>query len=161
LMAAEAARLEGKAGTAVGLLDAAHNMHPEKVNILNNLIYNLAQNNETLPRAKQLLPGLLELEDESFAILDTAALVHLRSGEVAQAGRYMSRALDRLQNDDYGALEFRLNAAEIEFRLGHPERALEHLEYIRSAPDVSELVEVSSKELLQKIRKAKASAENR
>ena len=152
LMAAEAARLEGKEGTAVGLLEAAHNMYPEKVNILNNLIYNLAQNKETVHRAKQLLPGLLEMADESFAILDTAALVHLRAGEVERAGEYMSRALGLLQEDDYGALESRLSAAEIEFRLGRTERARAHLEVIRAAPDVSELVEIESKELLQRIR---------
>lgn len=156
LFAAEAARLEGETSQAIRMLEAAHAMYPKKVSILNNLIYNLARENATVGRAKELLPGLLEMAGESFPIMDTAALVNLRSGNLDQADRFMKRALALMQEGDYGELEALLNAAEIEFRLGRHDEALRRAELIRADPDASQVVDLAARDLMRRIREQPA-----
>ncbi len=152
LMASEAARIQGDARAAVGLLDAAYALYPRQVSVLNNLIYNLAQSPVTLPRARQLLPGLLELEDSSYAVLDTAAVVYLKSGDLDRADAYITKALAAVEGDSYGALESRLSAAEIAYRRGRTDQALKHLSVIQSTAEVPEIVETGTRELMRKIR---------
>ncbi len=157
LLAAEAARIEGETFKAVDVLEAAHAMYPKKVNILNNLIYNLAKDERTVDRARELLPGLLELAGDSFAILDTAALVHLRAGNVKLADKYMKKALELLKDGDYGELEAKLNADEIVFMLGHYDEAQRQVERIRANPDASQIVDLAARDLLRKIKKKSVS----
>jgi len=154
LLAAEAARQEGEMRRAIDILETAHAMYPEKVAILNNLVYNLAQNEQTLPRARELLPGLLALGGDSFVVLDTAAMVYLRSGQLATAREYMEKALNLLDEDDYTALEVNLNAAEVLFRSGEYENARRKLEEIRRNPAVPHLIDMNARRLLDQIRDA-------
>ena len=153
LMAAEAARLQGDTQTAISVLQSAHAIYPTRLSILNNLIYTLAQNPSTLPKAVQLLPKLLDLADESFAVYDTVATVYLKSGRLEEANRYMQKALTLLDENGYGAMETRLSAAEIDFRMGRMDDARSHIKIIQAAPEVSSLVETGVRDLLQKINR--------
>jgi tetratricopeptide (TPR) repeat protein len=155
LMAAESARLQGAAAMALDVLNSAHASYPAKVNVLNNLIYTLAQDPATLPRARQLLPKLLETPDPGFAVLDTVATVYLRSGEIDKANAYIQKALAVLKPGQYGVLETRLSAAEIYFKLGRFEEARGQLKIIQSAPDVPALVDVGARDLLQRLKNQK------
>jgi exosortase/archaeosortase family protein len=151
VLAAEAARLEGNLDRAVGILENAYAMYPDNLNVLNNLVYYYAQNPEWIPRALALLDDLLEKAGNTFAVLDTAAVVYLRSGQLELANQYMNRALQRVDKDSYGASEIRLNAAEILYRLGQYERALDSLRLVRGNPDRSREVEEGARRLREKI----------
>jgi exosortase/archaeosortase family protein len=153
LMAAEASRLQGDTSRSIDVLEAAYTLYPRRVSLLNNLIFTLAQNPSTLPRARELLPQLLtEQEADNFAVLDTAALVHLRSGNLAEAERYMKRALEHLDDEAYGALEVRLNAAELDYRQGNFEAAEAQLRKIRSSQDLNQVVDSAARRLQDLIR---------
>jgi len=154
LMAAESARMEGNIRKAVTILERAHALHPERTSVLNNLVYYLAQDSATLPRARALLSSLLEKESESFAVLDTAAVVHARSGDLETAKVYMNKALATLENGQYAADEVGLNAAEILFLSGDYAGAKEQLEAVRRIPDRGEEVDREARELLQKVEAA-------
>ena len=154
LMAAESARVEGMSDKAINILSAAYETHSEQLAVLNNLVYCLAQQDKTLPQARKLLPRLLEMDKDSPAVLDTAAVVYLRSGDVERADEYMKKALERLDAGmDYSALEIRLNAAEIIFRQGNLEKAKQALEAILSDPDRSNIVDSRVHKLLNLVNK--------
>jgi tetratricopeptide (TPR) repeat protein len=151
LIASEAARIEGIQKRAVGILEAAHAMYPEKASILNNLVYNLAQDQATVARARELLPGLLQIGGDSYAILDTAAFVYLRSGQLERAREYMRRALTAAGDADYGVHEVRLNAAEILLRSGDYTAARQQIQGVRQDKTRSELVDMRAVELLREL----------
>lgn len=147
LLAAEAARVSGYEQKAVGILERALVLHPDQISVLNNLIYNLAQRRETAPRAVQLLPRLLDLSDDSFAVLDTAAMVYLRNGQPQLAQQYMDRALAVISDQDYSALETRLNAAEVLLEVGKLDDALARIREVRQDPRLSNFLDVRARQL--------------
>jgi len=152
LLAAEAARMQGNAEKAIDILWAAHKAYPRRSDVLNNLVYNLAQDAKTLGRATELLPTLLELDSKSAAVLDTAAMIYLKSGRIAVAWRYMEKALDRVVESDYAALEIQLNAAEIRYRVGDHEDARARVEAVLNNPARSGMLERRAKGLLARIK---------
>ena len=154
LLAAESARLEGKSDVAIGILESAYKLYPDKVSVLNNLVYNLVQDSRGLKRALELLPRLLEMGGDSPAVLDTVAKVHLKNGQLDLASEYMDKALKKLDENDYAAQEINFNAAEVMFRMGDYERARQKLEGVRRDPKTSPLVDVETRELLTEIEKA-------
>lgn len=151
VLAAEAARIEGKTEDAVRILERAYKLYPDEVAVLNNLVYLLAQNKSTFPRARELLPRLLEKGSDQFAVLDTAAMVYLRNGQVALAREYMGKALSRIDNKDYSALEVKLNEAGLLYRMGAYEEAARKLEALRIQAADSPLVDYGAKALLEKV----------
>jgi exosortase/archaeosortase family protein len=151
LLAAEAARLDAKSERAVRILEAAYAQQPEQVGVLNNLVYLLAQNPNTLPRARALLPKLLELGGEKFAVMDTAAMVALRSGDTAQAELWMDKALSLLADGEYAVQEVRLNAAEVKIRSGNAGEARAALDELRRDPERSDFVDQRARLLLREI----------
>ena len=151
ILAAEAARLHGDLPRAINILENAYAMYPDQLSVLNNLVYCLAQEPAHLPRAKELLPALLKMGEQSFAVLDTAAVVYFRSGQLDLANEYMSRALRRVDEKSYGVSETRLNAAEILFRMGEYEKARENLEAIRRYSDRSHEVEMGVRRLRERV----------
>lgn len=154
LIAAEAARLEGRIERAVTILEAARRLHPTSVSVLNNLVYALAQDRRTLARAQTLLPELLAMgEGDNFAVLDTAAVVHLRAGNALQAEEFITRALSMVKKDDYARAEMDLNAAEIQLALGRVNVAKRSLELIRADAQRSALVDVRAREMLEQVRR--------
>ncbi|MFC1497869.1 archaeosortase/exosortase family protein [Verrucomicrobiota bacterium] len=153
LLAAEAARIEGNHSKAVNILELTYAMYPERVSVLNNFVYNLAQDRKTVARARKLLPTLLELgRDKSFAVFDTAAVVCFNSGETEQAKVHMKKALKLLVEDDYSALEIKLNWAGMLFRLGEYSQAKQQVELILSDSKCSVFVEQSARKLLREIK---------
>ena len=154
LLASEAARTGGRPEAAVTYLEAAHRIYPDKLGVLNNLVYNLAQDPGTAARARELLPALLRLNDTSYAVLDTAAVVYLRNGDLHRAYDYSRKAVDAVKDEDYLASEVHLNAAEILLRLGRIEDAQKRLEEIRRTPGRPAHVDLAARELLRKTRDA-------
>ena len=152
ILAAEAARVQGDLRKAIGILAFAYRKRPDNVQVLNNLVYCLAHDRDGLPQARLLLPKLLEQADDSWAVLDTAAVVYLRSGDVDRAQVYMRKALGLLEQGDYSTLEVEMNAAEILFRLGESDRAWEKADAIRRDPLRSDMIDNRAAELMRRIR---------
>ncbi len=151
VLAAESARLQERPDRSRRLLEAAYARNPDDRNLLNNLIYILAQDERTLGRAVELLPALIERADNHPGILDTIATVYMRSGRLTDAQRYYELALRHLPDDTYGALEIRLNAAELELRAGRYAAARERLQQIRRKTGGNELLDVRTRRLLQEL----------
>ncbi len=154
LLAAEAARLEGEYEKAIKILESAYSIYPDMPSILNNLVYTLARHGESersVERAKELLPKLIEVGGKSAHVLDTVAIVYMRTGDLARAKEYAERATSLLEQDEYAALEANFNWAELIFRLGDMKAAKEILERIGRARDRSHFVDFGMKELLKRI----------
>ncbi len=151
LLAAEAARLDDRTDRALRILESAYALHPENVSVLNNLVYLLAQNPSTLARARALLPKLLEQGADIFQVLDTAAMVTMRSGDMAQAEVWMNKALQLLEGRAYAAHEVRLNAAELLMRQGNLQAAREAIEALRRDPARPDHVDQRARRLLREL----------
>jgi len=151
LMASEAARIEGDPELARRFLETGHGIYPDRVSILNNLVYNLAQQPATLARAKALLPKLLEVDKKSAGVLDTLAFVFFKTGDLDSAQKYSRQALAALEEDDYAALEIRLNAARIFHRAGNPGEAKRLLEAVSQDKRCSGRIEYECRRLLDQI----------
>ena len=154
LLAAEAARLEGQGTKAITILENAQTAHPDNFGILNNLIYNLIQHPATVPRAVELLPELLNTGNDSFAVMDTAAMVYLRSGDLAQARAYMTRALDKIDDSNYAVIEVRLNSAELDMADGRYEAARATISDVRRDARITSFLDVRARRLMEGIQKA-------
>jgi tetratricopeptide (TPR) repeat protein len=154
LVAAEAARLEGQDEKAISILETAYSVHPDTPSVLNNLVYCLARSGNDakyLARARELLPQLMQVAGDSAFVLDTAAIVYMKSGNLEEARKCSARALQVLDRNEYAALEIQMNAAEILFRLGQNNDARLILEKIRRAPGRSHIVDEGTQDLLRRI----------
>ena len=151
IVAAEAARLEGDTAKSVRILEAAHRDHPKDVNVLNNLVYALAQNPATVRQAVALLPDLLKGEGAGFAVYDTAAVVALRSGDLKAAGDYANKAITLVKQGDYAWHEVYLNAAETQVESGHYREARRSLDVVRKSTERTPATETRIRELLDEI----------
>jgi tetratricopeptide (TPR) repeat protein len=140
---------------AVDILEMANAMYPERLSVLNNLVYSLAQNDQTLDKARMLLPRLLDMGGDSYAVLDTASTVYMRSGDTRRAREYMERALSTMKKDAYGASEVNLNAARLFFNAGDYEAARRKAEEVRNSPEAGRLVEAHARALLEQIKAIK------
>jgi predicted Zn-dependent protease len=147
LMAAEAARREGNQNRAVRILQMAMGRYPNDPNVLNNLVYTLAQEAGTLAEAKALLPRLIEKGRDDFAVNDTAALVYLRAGDLKRAEEHMRKALTYVKSGDYAWLEVYLNAAEMQIRLGKFKEARESLGLVMKTAERSADVDARARDL--------------
>lgn len=154
LLAAEAARLEGEYAKSIAILETAYSLYPDMPDILNNLVYNLVRegnNTKNLERARALLPKLIEIGKQSAFLMDTVAVVYMKSGNMTLAKQYSDKARELVHKNDYAALEIDFNAAEIMFRLGATRDARQMLEKIRHAPVRSQLVDYMTRDLLNRI----------
>lgn len=154
LLAAEAARLEGEYVKAIKILESAYSVYPDMPSILNNLVYTLVRHGgdqQNVSRAKELLPKLIEVGGRSAQVLDTVAMVYMRTGDLARAKEYAEKARDLFEKDEYAALEADFNSAELIFRLGDLRVAKEILDRIGRARDRSQFVDFGMKELLKRI----------
>ncbi len=151
LIASEAARLEGNATKAVRVLEGARKDYPDDPNILNNLVYALAQDPATIGKAVALLPDLLKAGGGGFAVYDTAAVVALRSGDLKAAGDYAAKAVNLVKQGDYAWHEVYLNAAEAQIRLGRYREARQNLDLVRQSAERSPATETRVRALLDEI----------
>lgn len=155
LLAAESARSQGDLNASVRILESAYGLYPDKLAILNNLVYNLAQSRSTLTQARALLPKLLQMGGETFEVYDTAATVYMNSGDLKRAEMYMNKALETLDEEDYSALEVKLNSAKILFLSGELDRARDTVLSVRGSPRCSDMVDAAARDLLARIQRAR------
>ncbi len=154
-MSAESARSQGNHAKAIRILRTARTLYPEDATILNNLIYNMAQQNETAAGALALLPELLKTAPESFEVLDTAALVYLQNGRLDEALDYSRRALAVIQpgSRGYALADVWFTAARIAQRLGQRDEASSYLKRLRDLPHRSSSVDRAARELERQIQR--------
>ena len=153
LMAAESARLQGRHRQAVAVLERLFREHPNNPVVLNNLVYTLAQDPATAARAAELLPALLEKDRLPFQALDTAAVVHWKTGRIARAREYSARALAAVDETDPAAREVRANAADILLAAGDAERALALIEPVVRQSGLAPSLERRTRETRERARK--------
>ncbi len=151
VLAAEAARLAGQRDRALHILETAAAAYPEHVGVLNNWIYTLAQDSQTLARARERLPELLRIGGNDPLVQDTAAWVYFQSGCLKEAEAHSRRALAGLRDGEYGAHEARLNAARIRLALGDPADAQRLLDAALRTPGCPRPVEQEARALRQAI----------
>jgi tetratricopeptide (TPR) repeat protein len=84
-------------------------------------------------------------------VLDTAAVVYLRSGQIDRARDFMERALAVMKQDHYATLEVTLNAAEIYLLSGKWDEAEAYLNAVWEYPDRSSDTDNRAKALLKKL----------
>jgi uncharacterized membrane-anchored protein YjiN (DUF445 family) len=154
LLAAEAARLEGRHARAVRILATARGLHQSDRRVLNNLVYTLAQEPKTLADAEAMVPALLAAEEPSGVTLDTVATVYLRRGKLPEAERYMKQALEKLAGSGQATFEVRVNAAEIHSRSGRHAAALQMLDAVRRDPACPPATDTRARILQEEIRQA-------
>jgi len=124
LLTAEAARRTGKSEKSIEILEKAYAAYPANRVVLNNLVYALAFDKKTLPRARQLLPKLLTTWGDSFAALDTAAVVYFNSGQPVEARACLQRALNAVRDVDPLWFERNPTAVDVDAYLGEYDRSL-------------------------------------
>jgi tetratricopeptide (TPR) repeat protein len=115
------------------------------VTVLNNLAYWLAETDERLSDALSYAKRALELEPKRPGTLDTYAFVLLKSGNVSEADRYLTEALQRFeQNRIPVPAEVYEHKGMIKERLGEKQQA-------RAAYE--EALNVGEKSLSEKAKK--------
>ena len=148
VLAAEASRQQDEPMQALKLMESARSLHPDSLPILNNLIYYLAADPRTASRARALVDTLLEEGRESFAVLDTVAMVYLNTGDLDKAREYMDKALALLPEDHPARLETRLNSAELLYASGALDEARKVATEVRTDPGRDPVVDRRSQRLL-------------
>ncbi len=118
LLASEAARQSGDLPKCVSILEKAYTMYPASPSVLNNLIYTLALDRKTLPRAMSLLPKLLEVWGDSLAALDTAAVVYFHAGKPDKAAECLKKAIKQVDSTDPYWLQLNPAVVDMEVYLG-------------------------------------------
>lgn len=161
LLAAESARVEGETGRSVEVLEAAREMYPGEVSVLNNLVYTLGSSEGGVSRAAEFLPRLLKAGGDRFEVQDTAASIYLRLGRLEDAQRHMEEALKRCDEKSYAAPEVHLNAAEVYLRLGKFEKAREQIGYVMRKADRSAFLGRRASELLRAVKEKEAEGAGR
>lgn len=152
LMAAEAARQEGRLNQAIDILEQARRDYPTNLTVLNNMVYYLAQEPQTLPRAVHLLPELIG-SPPSFDRLDTIALVYLRNGQTTEATLFMRKALAMVKKEDYAWHELYLNAAEVELAEGNFAAAQSLIQTVRQDSDRTPIIESRARQLWERMQR--------
>lgn len=93
---------------------------PQDPQAYNALGYSLAERNERLPEAKQLIEQALQLAPGNAMITDSLGWVAYRMGNMPEARRLLQYAYDRLPD-----VEIAAHYGEVLWQLGERERALE------------------------------------
>jgi exosortase/archaeosortase family protein len=154
LLAAESARVEGESGRSVDILQAARELYPGEVSVLNNLVYTLSSSEGGAAHAAEFLQRLLQVGGERFEVQDTAAMVYLRLGRMADAQRHIEEALSRCDERAYAAPEVHLNAAEVYLRMGKLDKAKEQVGVVLKKADRTSYLDRRATDLLRRIGEA-------
>ncbi len=133
IMMAESARRSGDLSRSIAVLREAWRRYPDDIHVVNSLAYTLAQSPVTAAEARTFLPRLMEAPS-SASILDTIAVIRMRTGEMEAVHKASKEAVARLKPGDPHWREIHLNAAEIECALGHPLEAENLLRKTRLEP---------------------------
>lgn len=161
LIAAEAARLSGASREAVGILLQAYDLYPDNIAVVNNLVYNLAQQPSTAARARQIFDERLAgLVPQPHEVLDTGALVHLRVGDLDTARRYARLALEGFEEGQSAWAEARLNLAEIHLKAGELAEARRVADEVYERRDLTAYLHNRASALRRDIRVAERAAQD-
>ena len=123
LVGAEASRRAGNNQRAVDLLRRGLEKHPENAEMLNNLVFSLAQDEAGLAEARGKVDQLLNRMGDNPHALDTAAFVYMAGGEYAAAQEMIGRVQKTAASDSPLAFRSRVMQARIQLELEHPEEA--------------------------------------
>lgn len=124
LVGAEASRRAGNSQRAVDLLRRGLEKHPDNPEMLNNLVFALAQDPVTLSEARGKVDELLTRMGDNPHALDTAAFVYLSAGEYDAALELIERIQNTVGGDGHLAFRSRVLQARIWLELGKPEKTL-------------------------------------
>ena len=155
LLAAEAQRLRGESDSNLAVLRGAYAARPDRVDILNNLVYALSDEPGMVNEAVRLLPQLIEKAREDFRVLDTIAVVYLRSGDVESAKEWAEKAIAGAPQQGYHAAEAYMNAAEIQYAAGDRKAALNLIETARKRAKLPADLDRRALKLLWRIQKGR------
>jgi len=162
LVGAEAARMSGNIARAVKLLQMGLARYPDDLAMLNNLAYALAFNPERVAEAEEILPILLERGKGDPRIMDTIAVVYLRTGRLSEAKGIATGLLDQLEAGSPAWFRVSMRKAEIALAEDRPSEAVtiirDSLKVSRSVPDEDVLAasELLAKSELREIEKKAA-----
>lgn len=139
LISAEVSRLLRHYDRAADTLRRGLVHHPGHPDLLNNLAYVLAQIPARVPEAAALLPALETAATETPAILDTIAVVHLRTGQPELARQTLIRMLNHAEPGSPLWFRAQTHLAEIAWLQGKDQTAISMLEQLlkgsRNIPD--------------------------
>ncbi len=136
---AEAARQLGRTSRAVELLREGVARFPGDLDLLNNLIYTLAQTPEGIEEALDRIDALLEATRRSVHTLDTASTVYTRAGLLDRADRTLGDILARVEPGSRAWFRARSRSAEVELLRGKAAEAVRSLrELLNQTPRIPE-----------------------
>ncbi len=110
--------------TAVDVYQSLARKMPTNSNILNNLAYLLAENDERLDEAQQYVERALNAAPDHAAYLDTYAFVLHRKGDHAAAARFMAAAIQQYATAGTPSATAYEHLGEIKEALGDEKSAL-------------------------------------
>jgi len=130
LVAAEAARRSGNTDRAVEMLRKGLERHPDDLAMVNNLALVLAHVETGRAEAETLAEVLLKRASDNPDVLDTVAVVYLRSGKADRAEEVLSRLLELVQGGTPLWFRGKMHLAEIALARKERNKAKSILELI-------------------------------
>lgn len=118
VIAAESARLIRDYDRALKYLRKGYERYPGDVVFLNNLVQALSMRPETMGEARARVDHLLNLGASNPAVLDTAAVVYLHSGDWTGAEKLLAQALALAPRHSPEWMTVRLHQAELQYKRG-------------------------------------------
>ncbi len=151
LLAAEAERLAGNPRRALGILESAYQMYPDRLSVLNNLAYTMLEIPATADQAVDFVPALLSLGGDNVAVLDTVSRIYAVNGRISEAWEVMQRCLAEMDHESPSAAEILLNAAELLLARGDPAAAAEMVSAVMRRRDLPRLLESRARGIRERI----------
>jgi uncharacterized protein HemY len=127
VIAAEASRLMGDVPRAVDWLRKAVALHPADTDLMNNLVYTLAFDPGTVAEAVSRVPALLQRDPRNLRILDTAAAVYLRAGDIEKTEDLAEQLAAQTRADTALGFRARTYRAAVAIKRNRPNQAAETL----------------------------------
>ena len=153
VVAAEAARMIGNSERAVDILRNGLQHYPDDIPLINNLAYVLCMTPDGADDAMKLAPRLEEACGDDLAIMDTLALLYVRSGALEKGGKMAGKILTKVKGDTPQWFRAKLRLAEIAAKSGKTTDAASTLKDILSRTrGVSEEDIFAASDLLTKVK---------
>lgn len=106
---------------------------PDNVLALNNYAYYLSVRNENMDKAEAMSKKSLEKEPANASYLDTYGYILYKEGKYDEAAKFISQSLDA----DKKSGEVNEHYGDVEYKLGHVEKAVEYWKYAKQYGDDS------------------------
>lgn len=116
-------------------------LEPDNATALNALGYTLADHGKNLQEALDFIKRALALRPDDAAILDSMGWVNYRLGNLEEAEKYLSRALNKLEDPEIAS-----HLAEVQFERGKRDKAIETVQKgLKVAPEDARLLRLKQK----------------